>query len=239
MSVARIMDKDHNTEVIFRKDHAIVRNLRGNIKMFAEHRGNLFFIPVSNQEANAAIEQQKGQNWIVAQTLWSFKFPRFTRNEKKSRRHRHRLPGSDGFRLRYMSRCKIASSAIYQKVFLCGPMRTTSNGGARYFMTITDDYSCWGDIYFLRSKDEALLKLIEFIEKAERQTGLKVKAVQSDNGTEFCNRALDSYFKRKGILHRLTTPHTPQQNGVAKRRNRTLVDSARCILMQADLLNSF
>jgi len=106
-------------------------------------------------------------------------------------------------------------------------------------MTITDDYSRWGDVYFLRSKNEAPSKLIEFIEKAERQTGLKVKAVQSDNGTKFCNRALDSYFKRKGILRRLTTPHTPQQNGVAERRNRTLVDSARCMLMQADLPNSF
>lgn len=122
---------------------------------------------------------------------------------------------------------------------LCGPMRTTSNGGAKYFMTITDDRSRWGDVYFLKSKDEVPSRMIEFIEKVERQTGSKVKAVQSDNGTEFCNRKLDEYFKKKSIIRRLTVPHTPQQNGVAERRNRTLVESAKYMLMQANLPNSF
>lgn len=153
-----------------------------------------------------------------------------------------------------MSRHKITSPALCQKDrqiiwettdnshWFLQTNEDYSNGGARYFMTITDDYSRWGDVYFLKSKDEAPSKLIEFIEKAERQTGLRVKEVQirqSDNGTKFCNRTLDSYFKRKDIKCRLTAPHTPQQNGVAKRRNHTLVDSARCMLMQADFPNSF
>lgn len=74
---------------------------------------------------------------------------------------------------------------------------------------------------------------------AEKQTGRKIKAVQSDNGTEYCNSEMDKLFKEHGIRRRLTVPHTPEQNGVAERKNRTLVEAARCLLIQSELPRSF
>ena len=58
--------------------------------------------------------------------------------------------------------------------------------------------------------------------------------LQSDNGREYCNREFDIYLEQCGIRRRLSAPHTPQQNGVSERKNRTLLEMARCILRQAD-----
>lgn len=106
-------------------------------------------------------------------------------------------------------------------------------------MTVIDDCSRWCEVFFLKFKDETPSKIIEYMRFVEKQTGLKVKAVQFDNGTEYCNRTLDSFFKTEGIQRRLSTAHTPQQNGVAERKNRTLVESARCMLTQANLPHTF
>lgn len=122
---------------------------------------------------------------------------------------------------------------------ICGPMRTASNGGEQYFMTIIDDYSRSYEVFFLKSKNEASSKIIKYVKFAEKQTGLKVKAIQSDNGTEYCNKTLDSFLEKEDILRRLSTAHIPQQNGVAERKNRTLVESARCMIEEASLLHSF
>lgn len=94
-------------------------------------------------------------------------------------------------------------------------------------------------IYFLRNKGEVAEKFEEFKNLVENLTGRKIKAVQSDNGTEFRNKRMTSIFKDAGIQQRLTTPYTPQQNGVAERRNRTLVESARCMLLESGMPNSF
>lgn len=93
---------------------------------------------------------------------------------------------------------------------VCGPMRTESVGGAQYFVTFIDDHTRWCEIYFMRNKSEVPQKFVEFTNFAERQTGQKIKAVQSDNGKEYCNSTLDTLFKERGIRHRLTVPHTPE-----------------------------
>lgn len=122
---------------------------------------------------------------------------------------------------------------------LCGPMRASSTGGARYFMTLIDDHTRWCQVYFLKSKDEATDKFIEFKNFVENQTGLKVKAFHSDNGKEFCNSVMDHILKDSGIQRRLTIPRTPEQNGVAERKNRTLIETARCLLAQSGLPTQF
>lgn len=93
-------------------------------------------------------------------------------------------------------------------------------------MTIQDSVS---QVYFLRSKNEAITKFIEFKNFVERQTGYKIKAFHSDNGKEFCNTSMDRILQNSGIQRRLTIPHTPQQNGIVERRNRTLVEIARLL----------
>ena len=69
----------------------------------------------------------------------------------------------------------------------------------------------------------------------ERQTENRIKILRSENGTEFANHAFDNYLKDRDIIHQLTVPYMPQQNGVAERFNRTSVEMARCMLLNANL----
>jgi transposase InsO family protein len=70
----------------------------------------------------------------------------------------------------------------------------------------------------------------ELIVRAQCQLGLDMLAVTSNNGTEFKNLKMDGFFYSKGIIHEFSTPYSPQQNGVAKRKNRTLIEMARAML---------
>ncbi|KAH0819264.1 hypothetical protein GEV33_003527 [Tenebrio molitor] len=67
----------------------------------------------------------------------------------------------------------------------------------------------------------------------------EIRTVQSDNGKEYCNKEMDKFFRDSGIQHRLTTVYSPQQNGLAERKNRTLVEAARCMLLESGLPASF
>lgn len=122
---------------------------------------------------------------------------------------------------------------------ICGPMRVHSKGGAKYFITFIDDKSGWCEIYFLKKKSEAFEAFIKFKAYAENFTGRKIKFLQSDNGSEYCNKNFDEFLSQCGIKRRLTVPHTPQQNGIAERKNRTLLETARCMLLQSKLAPSF
>lgn len=118
---------------------------------------------------------------------------------------------------------------------LCGPMPVSSWNGARYIFVLVDDYTRKIFVYFLRSKSDVLKYFKEFQAFVENQTGLKIKKVRSDNGTEYCNEGFKNYFKVKGIEHQTTVRYTPQQNGVAERTNRTIVEKARCLLQEANM----
>ncbi|CAL1680875.1 unnamed protein product [Lasius platythorax] len=67
----------------------------------------------------------------------------------------------------------------------------------------------------------------------ETECNTKVKIIRSDNGTEYCNQKLTDYFKEKGIKHQLTVPYTPQQNGLAERTQRTIMDKVRCMFQDS------
>jgi transposase InsO family protein len=118
---------------------------------------------------------------------------------------------------------------------VCGPFETQSIGGSRYFLTFIDDMSRRTYVYFLKGKDEVFDKFMEYKNLVERQTGKRLKCVRSDNGREYVNKKFDEYFKEMGIAQQLTVAYTPQQNGVAERANRTLVEMARCLLVQSGL----
>lgn len=118
---------------------------------------------------------------------------------------------------------------------LCGDMEENSIGGARYFLTFIDDYSRKVFIYFLRSKKEVINKFIEFKVFVENQFGRKIKIFRTDNGTEFCQQGINKVCVVNGILHQRTVVYTPQQNGLAERMNRTIVERAKCLLFDAEL----
>lgn len=120
-----------------------------------------------------------------------------------------------------------------------GPMETLSIGRARFILTFVDDYSRKVFCYFLHSKSDVFDKFIELKNLVERQLERKIKNVRTDNGTEYVNKKFEEYFKLNGIQHQLTAPYTPEQNGVAERMNRTIIEKARCLLYDANLPKNY
>nr|GEY80445.1 putative ribonuclease H-like domain-containing protein [Tanacetum cinerariifolium] len=99
-----------------------------------------------------------------------------------------------------------------------------------YCLVITDDYSRFTWVFFLATKYETSLILKTFITGLENQLSLKVKVIRIDNGTEFKNFNVNQFCGMKGIKREFSVPRTPQQNGIAERKNRTLIEAARTML---------
>ncbi|GJT87376.1 putative ribonuclease H-like domain-containing protein [Tanacetum coccineum] len=110
-------------------------------------------------------------------------------------------------------------------------MRVQTINGKKYILVIVDDYSRFTWVKFLRSKDETPAVVLKFL--VQIQVGLNkiVRFIRTDNGTEFVNKTLYDHYDKVGIFHQKTVPRTPQQNGVVERRNRTLVEAARTMLI--------
>lgn len=118
---------------------------------------------------------------------------------------------------------------------LCGPFENVTPGSKRYFMSIIVDYSRYAMVYLLEKKSEAGPKIKEFVRLMETQFGKKPRVIRSDNAGEYVNKELISFLKAEGIRSEYTAPYSPQQNGVAERRNRYLQEMALCILLDAEL----
>lgn len=118
---------------------------------------------------------------------------------------------------------------------ICGPLRTQSLGGAKYFLTITDVSSDYTEVRFLSHKNEASKHIMNFVEFTKTQMSSKMKIFRSDGGGEFVSNELRQYLTKEGIQIQTTTPYTPQQNGIAERKNRTLNDAVRTVLIAANL----
>ena len=129
---------------------------------------------------------------------------------------------------------------------VCGPMQVESKGVSRYMLTFTDDYSRYTTAYFIKSKSEVLSKFKEYVNSVEKHTGQQimklnilaeddVKVLRSDNGGEYPSNNFAKFCGEKGISHEFTVPYCPQQNGVAERMNRTIMERARSMLYQAKL----
>ncbi|GJX20301.1 retrovirus-related pol polyprotein from transposon TNT 1-94 [Tanacetum coccineum] len=114
---------------------------------------------------------------------------------------------------------------------LCGPMRVESINGKKYILVIVDDYSRFTWVRFLRSKDEAPDAIIKCIKNIQVRLNATVRNVRTNNGTEFVNQTLRDFYENVGISHQTFVARTPQQNDVVERRNRTLVEAARTMLI--------
>ncbi|GJW06676.1 putative RNA-directed DNA polymerase [Tanacetum coccineum] len=110
-----------------------------------------------------------------------------------------------------------------------GPYKVVSGEGFRYFLTIDDDF------YMLKTKDEVFQMFVSFNTLVLTQFDKKVKIVRSDNGTEFTNHKMSEFFNEMGILHQTTCAYTPQQNGIAERKHRHLLNVARSLMFQGGI----
>ena len=122
---------------------------------------------------------------------------------------------------------------------LWGPSQVPSHGGARYFITFINDFSRKVWVYVLKHKSEAFEKFKDWLTLIENQTERRVKRLRTDNGLEYCCNDFEQFCIKKGIARHKTVRHTPQQNGLAERMNRTLVEKVRCMLFNANLSKHF
>lgn len=120
---------------------------------------------------------------------------------------------------------------------LWGPSKVPSNGKSRYMLTFTDDYSRKIWVYFLKHKNETFSMFKKWKALVENQTGKKIKKLRTDNGLEFVETEFTEYCAIHGIARHRTVRGKPQQNGVAERVNRTLLERVRCMLSNAGLWN--
>ncbi|GKB63886.1 putative ribonuclease H-like domain-containing protein, partial [Tanacetum coccineum] len=98
-------------------------------------------------------------------------------------------------------------------------------------LVIVDDYSRFTWVKFLRSKDETPEFVINFLKQIQVGLNKTVRYIRTDNGTEFINQVMSKYYEGVGIFHQKSVLRTPQQNGIVERRNRTLVEAARTMLI--------
>jgi transposase InsO family protein len=116
---------------------------------------------------------------------------------------------------------------------LCGPLPTGSIGHALYYVTFTDDYSRKTWIYFMASKDQMLAKFRIFKSQIEKLTGRQIKTLRSDGGGEYTSKEFILFCQESGISRQLTAAYTPHQNGLAERRNRSILEKARSMMLAA------
>jgi transposase InsO family protein len=98
----------------------------------------------------------------------------------------------------------------------------TDLGGSKYFLLFTDDYSRMSWVYFLQSKGEAFKSFKVFKAFVEKQYEKKLKVLRTDRGGEFLSKEFINFCENEGIHRELTTPYTPEQNGVAERKINTV-----------------
>lgn len=126
-------------------------------------------------------------------------------------------------------RTKQILELVHSDVF--GPVKVPSLGKSVYYVSFIDDFSRNTWIYFLKNKSEVFDRFKEFKALVENQTEKKIKVLRTDNGGELCSKEFEEFCKKCGIARQKTTPYTPQQNGVAERMNKTLMERARSMLV--------
>src|SRR3954469_16406153 len=219
--------------------------------MTATRQGNMYYVNgTTTYQANTAIDNQSATLWherlghIGTQNLQTMVNnnsveglpPNLTVN----------LPLCENCTMNKLTRvpCPLGgkrSNQLLQVIHtdICGPMNTTTRQGSRYFVSFIDDYSRKAVVYFIATKDQAHEKFDEYKNLVENQTGRRIKTLRPDRGGEYVNRNFQQYLRQNGIQHQTTAPYTPQQNGVAERFNRTVIEMSRTMLHTAKLSYDF
>ncbi|RVW97635.1 Retrovirus-related Pol polyprotein from transposon TNT 1-94 [Vitis vinifera] len=122
---------------------------------------------------------------------------------------------------------------------ICGPINPISNSKKRYLLTFIDDFSRKTWVYFLVEKSEALAIFKSFKIHVEKKTNSFLRSLRTDRGGEFTSQEFANFCDVHGIRRQLTAAYTPQQNGVAEHKNRTIMNMVRSMLSRKKLPKIF
>ena len=116
-----------------------------------------------------------------------------------------------------------------------GPAKTTSMGGCTFYVTFIDDHTRKVWVYFMKEKSEVFTHFQNFKAMVEKQTGKYVQCLRSDGGGEYFSNEFNNFLKKHGIQRQFSCRYTPQQNGVAERKNKHIAEVARALMAEKNM----
>jgi hypothetical protein len=252
ISVSTITDQ--NLKVEFFKNYCIVKDLLDQFKTVATgvRAGGLYKLDVTSKAHHTLTSAT-----MPTEILWHQRYGHINHPDLLLLQKQNMVEGlpmlknenvaCEGCALGKMHRDEFPSNPDKKKrdvldlvhIDVCGPMQTRSLGGAFYFLLFIDDCTRYTWVYFLRRKSDVFEYFKEFRTMVEKKTGKSIKILRSDQGGEYKSGDFIKYCKDHGIVQQFTVPHTPQQNGVVERKNRTLVECARNMMKGKNLSNTF
>lgn len=259
MSVSKITDKGY--DVLFQKDQAIafssgIIQIPKEKQLFQANReGGLWYVEGRTEEEVAGFAGTAGiKNMSI---LWHERMGHLNTKYLADAVNKGTIRGINTDKISTEIQCDICIRGKMKRIpfqrrkersenlletvstDICGRMRKQSLSGGRYVITFTDDYSRWTEIKILKTKDEALDAYREYKARVENFHDKKIKFLHDDRGGEYVNAEFNDDLKESGVWQKLTAPYTPQQNGVAERKNDTIIGTARCLLIQSGLPEEF
>lgn len=251
LSVSKATEAGKTTE--FTKESCRIRDVKGNLIAVGSKVGSLYYLDHGSTPHQAVLAEGH-----TLQTLWHRRFGHLGNQGLAQLAEREMVDGLDlnqgeeasfcepcaegkhhrsPFPISMSRQSKRALELIHSDV--CGKIGTPSLSGAQYFLTFIDDYTHYTWMYVLKRKDQVFEYFCKWKALVERSTGLKVKTLRTDNGGEYTSQKFRTLLSESGIRHELTVPKTPEQNGVAERMNRTLVEAVRSMLADSGLPRRF
>lgn len=247
VSISKAAKYGHHTK--FENNGAVICNNSGEIVLRAKQENNLYVY--ENKFEHNELHISQDSSWV---SIWHNRFGHLNFKNLKDLSEKKLVHGLNIKNVNIKTNCdtcnkaKICGLPFPQKAErvtksvlelvhsdVCGPMNVNSIAGNRYVVSFIDDYTRKNFVYFLRTKNEVFEKFKLFKNYVECQTNKKIKVLRSDNGTEYKNKQFDEFLEKCGIKRQLTVPYTPQQNGIAERANRTLIEMAKSLLIHANL----
>eukprot|EP00253_Pinus_taeda_P018864 PITA_18864 len=263
LSIGQLVHKGYN--VFFKNDVCTIMDIAPSKQCIAEvkmTRNRMFPLRIranlKNKEVIAAVTQEalqsvpKDENWLWHLRFGHLNFGGLNLLRKKGmvrglpliekpnnlcegcilgKQHRESFPS--GRNIRAKAPLEIFHSDV------CGPMKTPSLAGSQYFLTFIDDFTRKTWVYFLKNKSEVFEKFRNFKTLVENQSGLHIKVLRTDRGGEYISKEFLRFCRENGIQKQFIARYTPQQNGVAERKNRTIMDMARSMLKAKHLPNDY
>ena len=215
---------------------------------------NLYFLLGNTVTGAAAVSESSGEVASDATRLWHVRLGHAGEKALQGLMKQGLLKGAKTCKLAFCEHCVLGKqtrvkfgTAVhrtkgtldYIHTDVWGPTKVSSLGGKHYFVSFVDDFSRRVWVYTMRHKDEVLKIFLKWKKMIETQTGRKIRRLRSDNGGEYKSDPFLQVCQEEGIVRHFTVRGTPQQNGVAERMNRTLLEKVRCMLSNAGLGKAF
>ncbi|GJU40842.1 retrovirus-related pol polyprotein from transposon TNT 1-94 [Tanacetum coccineum] len=248
---------DANYKVLFTKSQGTIYNQNDEVVLIAPRRIDVYVIDMLsfNKENNACFfaKASPSVNWLWHKRLSHLNFKNINNLAKHNlvsglpsltfSKDKNCLSCEKGKHHRASFKTKrsfsINKSLHLLHMDLFGPVKPQTINHKNYTLVIVDEYSRYTWVFCLKKKSNAADFIMSFIRKMENLNEVSVKELKSDNGTEFRNHKLEEFCDEKGISQNVLSPCTPKQNGVAERRNRTLIEAARTMINSAKLPRQF